>query len=214
MLKRAIALSLVMLLTGCAATNVNLPKREIRSTALVHIKVHKGEKQGFGTCSGVYVSEHEILTAAHCFEMGEDMTIKQIWIGQDNGTSALATLVDISPERDLALLKTDLKGIPVILGDPTRIGQEISVVGMPLGLRWVFTKGIISQVRFKLGEGNPTKHFILDAVVLPGNSGGPVFDENGYLVGILVRSTSMLGFFGGSGLGIAVDISEIRGFLG
>jgi S1-C subfamily serine protease len=51
-------------------------------------------------------------------------------------------------------------------------------------------------------------------VVLPGNSGGPIFDEDGYLVGILVRSTSMLGPYGASGLGIAVDIHEVKGFLG
>ena len=199
-----------LLLTSCVPSRSN----PVDSSVLIHVKVQRDDgKRGWGTCSGVYVEKNTILTAAHCFEVPEGMELLQVWVGKNDGTSAKGEIIDLSPERDLALVHTQLDGIPVPLAHSVRQDIPLEVIGNPLGINFVITRGIVSKVNFKMGD-NPTKHFILSAIVLPGNSGGPVFDENGFLIGILVRSTSMLGSLGGSGLGIAVDIHEIRGFLG
>jgi S1-C subfamily serine protease len=210
----SILLTAVLAMPACASTI----DREVYSTVLIHVKVQlttpEGKRNGWGTCAGVYVEKNEILTASHC--MGayeENVKVKDIWVAQENGYTARATIDLISPEKDLCLLHTDLRGTPVHLGRAVHQGQDITMVGMPLDLSWILTKGVVSRVNFRFG-GNPTRHFVTDATVLPGNSGGPTFDSRGRLVGIVVRSTSMFGFLGAAGLGFVVDISEIRGFLG
>ena len=200
------------MLSSCVPTYAS---NHVNSTVIIHTKLQKGKKSGWGTCSGVYVGKNEILTASHCVGAyePEGVELKQLWVKNEDGRSAKAEIIRISPERDLCLLHTDLIGIPVCLGKPVHQGQEITIIGNPLNISFVLTKGIVSKINFYLGDSNPTKHFIVDGVTLPGNSGGPVM-SHGSLVGILVRSTSVFGTFGASGLGIAVDIREIRGFLG
>ena len=211
----SIFLTAVLAMPACASRI----EKEINSTVLIHIKMQMvtpdGIKTGWGTCTGVYVKKNEILTAAHCIgAMEEDIQVKDIWIGQENGNSSRAEVIRVSVERDLCLLRTSLKGKPVHLAHYVRQGESIVVVGQPLRLPWIVTTGIVSQTNFRFGKDNPTSHFVISAIVLPGNSGGPCFDSRGKLLGIVVRSTSMLGFIGASGLGFAVDIHEIKGFLG
>ena len=205
---------LSILITSLLFSSCTIIHKSIDSTVLIHIKIVKGEESGIGTCSGVYVSSNEILTASHCVGAYDpDEIIKDIWVGKNDGTSARAEIELLSPERDLCLLHTSLKGISVNLGNPVHQGDNLVVIGNPLGIPFVQTTGIVSKINFIIND-NPTKHFIFDAVCLPGNSGGAAFNESGELVGIVVRSTSVFGSMGASGLGIAVSIQEIRGFLG
>ena len=211
----ALALSSVLLFAACTPREISLANRCLSSSVVLHMKVAKGEKRGWGTCSGVYVAPHLILTADHCVDMSmEDnkIELKEIWVQNSDEDSAKATIVKMDSRRDLALLKTDLKGIPAKLAKDVRVGEDVYVVGNPLGLKFVFSKGVISVVDLET-ESFRCNHFITDAVVLPGNSGGPAYNSSGSLIGIITMSTSVFGAFGASGLGFAVQIDEVRNFL-
>jgi serine protease Do len=212
-----VLISFVVLLTSCTPHDIALAKRCQSSTVVIHMKVSENKdgknREGWGTCSGVYVSPNVILTANHCIDMPEGVTLHEIWVRNVYDESDKATVIKASPARDLALLKTNLKGTPIRLARKIKLGEEVWIVGNPLGLEFVVSKGIVSATNVEFNAKNPIEHFLTDTVVLPGNSGGPAFNSKGQLIGIVVRSTSMLGTFGASGLGLVVQIDEVRRFL-
>lgn len=212
----ALALSCSLLLSACTPTQISLANRCLSSTVLLHMKIAKGDKRGWGTCSGVYVAPHLVLTADHCVDMSlegiKGLSLKEVWVQNINGESARATVIKTDSNRDLALIRTDLKGIPVKLARSVKVGEDCWVIGTPLGLKFVVSKGIVSSVGVKT-ENFPINHFVTDSVVLPGNSGGPCYNAHGSLLGIVTMSTSMFGMFGASGLGFVVQIDVVRDFL-
>jgi serine protease Do len=205
------------LLTGCNPHDIRLANRCLNSTVLLRMKIAKGSRHGEGTCSGVYISSNLILTADHCVDMTMDfpkgdVTLKEVWVRNFNGDSAKAVVVKTSQLRDLALIKTTLKGTPVRLAGNVQIGEDDWVIGNPVGLEFVISKGIVSSLNVPTEEF-PIDHFVTTAIVLPGNSGGPVFNSKGQLIGILTMSTSQVGSLGAAGFGIAVQINEVKYFL-
>lgn len=229
-MKKIIAslISAMLLLPACSFNTANIRSEYISnrmeaSTVLIKMKVHLTmknpktgevkEKSGWGTCSGVYIKDNVILSAAHCVDYSneEGLELKQIWI-KSGDVSEQAVVVKIDPQADLLLLYTPLKGKPVKLAKRAIRGEDCWVIGNPLGMVDIITKGIVSQIDYSY-IGEKATFLVVDATALPGNSGGAVVDSNGRLIGILTRSTSMFGPFGASGLGIAVDLKTIREFL-
>jgi S1-C subfamily serine protease len=230
-MKKSIAAlaSALLLLQACAFNTTNVRGTHISdrmedSTVLIKMKLHmtkideetgeKKEKSGWGSCSGVYIKDNIILSAAHCVSFSADekgLELKEIWIKRGND-SERAVVVKVDPAADLLLLYTPLKGTPIRLADRAVRGQDCWVVGNPLGIQDIFTRGIVSKINWVIKE-EKARFIVLDAAVLPGNSGGAVVDSNCHLIGILTRSTSMFGAFGATGLGIAVDLKTIREFL-
>lgn len=107
-------------------------------------------------------------------------------------------------ERDLALLSTNLASCaPLVLGDSSqsKVGDEIYAIGDPLGLSGTITKGIISAFRTTSGG---ISYIQLDAALNPGNSGGPLVDRRGNVLG--VNTLKAAGF---EGLNFAVSSVEI-----
>jgi|GEM_PF-4984400 len=167
-------------------------------------------------CSGVYVSEDgDILTAKHCME-GESLIVSSVTVTTVSGTIYEAKIQAISFPYDLALLKSKYRYVNhkfpharVLKARNVRLAQDILAIGHPLGLFWTVSSGIISYVDRLLG-GEIYVQF--DAVIAPGSSGGPVFDRNGDLVGIMSRyragPVSSL-----TGLNFMVGPVEIRSFL-
>ena len=91
-------------------------------------------------------------------------------------------LIKIEPAIPIPSFGLDVPGEEkIITMNRVHIGETVYAVGMPFGLPWVVTKGIVSQ-KFKLIDG--TVYWQIDAAVNPGNSGGPLVDANGLLVGI------------------------------
>lgn len=228
-MKKTIAslLTAILLLSACSF-NTNLCNRRISnkmesSSVLMHMKIQmvikdedtgkETKKAGWGTCSGVYIKDNIILSAAHCvtYSSEENLTLKGIWIRSGN-KSAPAVVIKVDPAADLALLYTPLRGTPIKFARTVERGDECWVVGNPLGLQDIMTKGIVSKINL-VEKDEKAVFLVLDAIVLPGNSGGPVVDSNCQLIGILTRSTSIFGSFGASGLGFAVDLKTIRNFL-
>lgn len=225
----AILLSTFLLLPACAFnyvglhnTSTSISDRMEDSSVSMKVKIkltvhdedtgEDRELTGWGGCSGVFIKKNVILSAAHCVDVpNKKITIKEIWVRR-GGESRRATVIKFDRDADLALLYTELPGKPIKLANHIVRGEDIWVVGNPLGLQDIITKGIVSQTDVIL-EGLKSKFLIVDAMTLPGNSGGPVVDEHCHLVGILTRGTSMFGPFGATGLGIVVDVDTVRDFL-
>lgn len=211
-MKQLLALFLsIILVFPALATNVS-EKMEAR-TVLMHMKIKRNKtgKEGWGTCSAVYVEPNVLLSAAHCVNMPEGISLVEVWIRQ-GGVSDRAVVIKTDPSLDLSLLYTPHVGTPVKLARSVKRGQDCFIIGNPLGIEDVITKGIVSKANLTV-EGLQAQYLLLDAVALPGNSGGAVVDSHGRLIGILVMSTSLLGPLGASGLGIAVSVKNIREFL-
>lgn len=119
--------------------------------------------------------------------------------------------------HDLALLKIDAPDLlPVTLSDSRSltVGQRVYAIGNPFGLNGTMTRGIISAIRSIRGtEGNPIEDAIqTDAAVNPGNSGGPLLNSHGDVIGITTMIASN-GADQSSGIGFAIPINTARAVL-
>ena len=140
-----------------------------------------------------------------------------------------AKLVGTDPKTDLALLKIEGRGLAAMpFGDSDRleVGEPVMAIGNPFGLDQTVTTGIVSAKERFIGSG-PYDDFIqTDASVNPGNSGGPLVDVRGALVGINSAIFSQTGGSVGIGFAIPVNIAKdvlrqlretgkvVRGYLG
>lgn len=161
--------------------------------------------------TGVILSEDGyILTNYHvienAYESGYDITV--ILYG---GDSYVSEVVGVESDSDLAVLKIDAEGlVAATLGnsDDLVVGQTIYAVGNPLGeLTYTMTSGIVSALdRMITTDENITVNmFQIDAAVNNGNSGGPVYNAYGQVVGIVTAKFSDGGM---EGLGFAIPISD------
>ncbi|HVS71642.1 MAG TPA: trypsin-like peptidase domain-containing protein [Phycisphaerae bacterium] len=129
-------------------------------------------------------------------------------------TSYSASIVGTSPEHDLAVLKINPPAgvhlIPLPLGTShdLQVGQSVFVIGNPFGLDQTLTTGVISALKRTITgvAGNPIEDVIqTDAAVNPGNSGGPLLDSAGRLVGVTTAIYAPSGAWAGIGFAIPVD---------
>lgn len=121
------------------------------------------------------------------------------------------------PNHDLALIKIDAPNLtPVTLSDSRglMVGQRVYAIGNPFGLNGTMTRGIISAIRSIRGpNGNPIEDAIqTDAAVNPGNSGGPLLNSRGEVIGITTLIASN-GADQSSGIGFAIPINTARAIL-
>jgi serine protease Do len=127
------------------------------------------------------------------------------------GRKVEARLVGLDTETDLAVLKTDVTGLPFLkLGDSDAIqqGQLVVAVGSPMGLENSVTMGVVSSVARQLRPEDRMVYLQTDAPINPGNSGGPLLDMNGDVIGI---NTLILSQGGGSeGIGFAAPSNIVR----
>ena len=134
--------------------------------------------------SGFAVSSNgHVITNHHVIEGCQKVKIHH------NGRSIPATVVTFDPQNDLALLKGDFRPstvLPLSTNSPELL-QDVYVAGYPFGRRIStgvkVTKGIISSLT---GIGNNFSNIQIDAALQPGNSGGPILDDKGNVVGVAV----------------------------
>lgn len=164
-----------------------------------------------GLGSGVIVSaQGYVLTNNHVVEGMDDIELTLT-----DGRRAAAKLVGTDPESDLAVLKIDLKDLPIITFgalERSQVGDVVLAIGNPFGVGQTVTLGIISALgRDDLGI-NIFENFIqTDAAINPGNSGGALIDANGNLLGI---NTAIYSRSGGSlGIGFAIPANTARNVL-
>lgn len=122
-----------------------------------------------------------------------------------------ARLVGIHTDTDLALLKIDAHGLPFLPIEPRRAvrqGELVIALGSPEGLQNSVTMGVVSSVERQADPARPIFYIQTDAPINRGNSGGPLVDVDGYLVGI---NTFILSSSGGSeGLGFAIPANIVN----
>ena len=168
--------------------------------------------------SGFVLSENGyIVTNYHVIEDAVNDNTVQITVSFQNGQSFTAQLVGGEQSNDVAVLKIDAAELqPVVLGDSDRlaVGQSVMVIGNPLGeLTYTLTDGIVSALDRLITTSMGTMNmFQTNCVINSGNSGGPVFNSYGEVVGIATAK------YGGSsttgttveGLGFAVPINDVK----
>lgn len=121
-----------------------------------------------------------------------------------------AELVGKDPTTDIALLKVDGEGLPAAeVGDPSElaVGEWVVAIGAPFGFENSVTAGIVSAKSRSLPNDTYVPFIQTDAAVNPGNSGGPLFNMNGKVVGINAQIFSKSGGFMGLSFAIPIDIA-------
>jgi serine protease Do len=166
----------------------------------------KWKEQSLG--SGVIVSpEGYIVTNNHVVEQADE--IKVILVDK---TSFRAKVIGADPKTDIAIIKIDAKGLPVIpWGDSEKlqVGEFVLAIGNPFGLSHTVTMGIISAVgRADVGITDYENFIQTDAAINPGNSGGPLVNIRGELIGINTAIFSKTG--GYQGIGFAAPSGMVR----
>ena len=169
--------------------------------------------------SGVVVDQAgDILTSLHVVA---DASAIKVTFG--DGTSSEGQIVNRQPDHDIAVLQAKTPPhtiVPAVLGNPgaVRIGDEAYAVGNPFGLAGSISAGVISarDRTFKLQSSGQTIRglFQIDAAVNPGNSGGPLLNRDGQVIGIvtaLINPTEEKVFIG---IGLAVPIDVAGGAAG
>ena len=160
----------------------------------------KGLGSGF-----IISSDGLILTNAHVVREAKDVTVKL-----SDRREFTAKVLGTDTTTDIAVLRIDAKDLPVVrLGDPKslEVGDPVLAIGAPFGLEQSATQGIVSAKGRSL-PGDAVVPFIqTDAAVNPGNSGGPLFDGTGSVVGINAQIYSRNGGFQGLSFAIPIDLA-------
>lgn len=155
-----------------------------------------------GIGSGFIISKDGfILTNNHVVEKSNG-----IFVTMTDGKEYKAKIIGTDPRSDVALIKIDVNGlVPLTIGDSDLLkkGQWVLAIGSPFGLDSTVTAGIISAINRDTGDYLP---FIqTDVAVNPGNSGGPLINLKGEVVGINSQIVSRSGGFMGISLAIPID---------
>ncbi len=216
-MKRTACLTALLLLAGLAQA-ASLPSHILDrvTSACVMVHVSKGREGSSG--SGFFVAREEVVTNAHVVEpaiKGEASI--QLVVGTDTRSPELvdAQLVTVDEELDLALLRTEHRAPRYLRFEPDRrlrVTDPVWVVGFPFGARPglepTVTAGTISSLRHD-EEGELTTVQV-DAAVNRGNSGGPVVNDRGRVLG-LTRAT--INPKVGSGMALAIPSGVTEDFV-
>ncbi|MDT9599070.1 Do family serine endopeptidase [Sphingosinicella rhizophila] len=155
---------------------------------------------------GYIVTNNHVVSPAR-----SGATVDEIVVTLADRREFEAELVGRDTATDLAVLKIKAAGLPFVrFGDSTqtRVGDWVVAIGNPFGLGGTVTAGIVSAVHRNLQAGNYDRYIQTDASINMGNSGGPMFDLNGNVVGI---NTALISPTGGNvGLGFAIPAEQAR----
>jgi serine protease Do len=157
--------------------------------------------------SGFIISQDGyILTNAHVVEAADEITVKLT-----DKREFKAKVIGADRRTDIALIKIDAGGLPAVrFGDPTklRVGEWVLAIGSPFGFENTVTAGIVSAKGRSLPQENYVPFIQTDVAVNPGNSGGPLFNLRGEVVGINSQIYSRTGGFMGLSFAIPIDVAN------
>lgn len=163
----------------------DLVERVSQSTVNIIVTTASGEMVSEGQGSGFVISpEREVVTNYHVIEGGQTIEIEF-----NDGRRFPAEIIGTDEETDLALLTfASSEPVPHVLfhqGDDTRIGDWVVAIGNPFGIGQSTSLGVISAIgRKRVDSGSYVDYIQTDATINRGNSGGPLFNLNGDVIGV------------------------------
>ena len=164
------------------------------------------EDDGVATGSGFAIGDGRIVTNHHVVAGAREIAVRR------RGRRVRARLVGSDPSTDLALVRLRpeegerLRALPLGDSDSVRPGDPAVVIGNPLGLARTLTAGVVSATgrRIEAPDGFPIRNAVqTDAPVNPGNSGGPLLDERGRVIGVIAQGR-------GDGIAFAVPVDTLE----
>lgn len=161
----------------------------------------RGEGSGF-----IVTADGYVLTNAHVVADAEEVTVKTT-----DRREYTAKVVGSDESTDVAVLKIDAKNLPTVrLGDPSKLrpGEWVIAIGSPFGFENSVTAGIVSATSRSMPGSNYAPFIQTDVAVNPGNSGGPLFNLNGEVVGINSQIYSRNGGYMGLSFAIPIDVAN------
>jgi serine protease Do len=160
-----------------------------------------------GVGSGFIVSaDGVILTNAHVVRGAREVSVKLT-----DRREFRAKVLGSDPKTDVAVLKIDAKNLPVApLGRSTdlKVGEWVLAIGSPFGLESTVTAGVVSAKGRSLPDDSNVPFIQTDVAVNPGNSGGPLFNTRGEVVGINSQIYSQTGGYQGLSFAIPIDLAN------
>ncbi len=184
---------------------VNITTKSVRTDNLFMLEV---PEEGAG--SGIVLDRAgHVLTNYHVIQ-----DVREVVVTLHNGETYDATFVGADPVNDLAVIRVEAPFEllhPVRLGDSSslKVGMNVYAIGNPFGLERTLTRGIISSLNRSLkihGDRSIKSIIQIDAAVNPGNSGGPVLDSHGRMIGINTAIYSKTGQSAGVGFAIPINL--------
>jgi putative serine protease PepD len=174
-----------------------------------------GQQEQQGQGSGfVYDSDGHIVTNDHVVEGAQSVSVR-FW----DGSTYDATVVGTDPSTDLAVIKVDApasKLVPLEVGDSTQltVGESVVAMGSPFGLEETVTSGIVSALNRQMTSPNNftiNNSIQTDAAINHGNSGGPLLNGAGQVIGVNTQIRSDSG--GSDGIGFAIPSSTVSSIV-
>ncbi|MDB5964145.1 MAG: protease Do, partial [Polaromonas sp.] len=160
-----------------------------------------------GQGSGFIVSaDGIILTNAHVVRDAREVTVKLT-----DRREFRAKVLGADPKTDVAVLRIDAKNLPVVSIGKTselRVGEWVLAIGSPFGFENTVTAGVVSAKGRSLPDDSAVPFIQTDVAVNPGNSGGPLFNARGEVVGINSQIYSRSGGYQGVSFAIPIDIAS------
>ncbi len=182
--------------------------------AVAHIMVTRivdGKDEEMGHGSGLILDPHGlILTNAHVVKDSNRVAVRL-----EDGRIFAADIEDSDEEQDLATLQIEGHDLPyALLGDSDTLepGEWVMAIGSPYGLDYTVTVGVVSAMHRNDFARFGKDLIQTDAALNPGNSGGPLINLSGRVVGINSAICSQTG--GNQGIGFSIPINQVRVFLG
>ncbi len=162
--------------------------------------VQRGQGSGF-----IVSADGIILTNAHVAADATEITVKLT-----DKREFEAKVIGVDRRTDIAVLKIDARDLPVVrIGDAEhlKVGEWVAAIGSPFGFENTVTSGIVSAKARSLPDENYVPFIQTDVAVNPGNSGGPLFNMNGEVVGINSQIFSRTGGYMGLSFAIPIDVA-------
>lgn len=164
-----------------------------------------------GLGSGFLISESEVITAAHVVQVAEKVNVQFV-----DGETIPAKVISAYGTADVALLeliwpKKNAVTVPLADSDQVQVGDQVFVVGAPYGLGHSLSSGYVSGIIDHKKDKNPftnSEYIQTDAAINTGNSGGPMFNMKGEVIGVVSNILTQTGGFQGIGFAASSNITR------